>query len=428
MGCINKNLKDNQRLIQDFSETRVNQLFDEYFPNENPSYSEFISNPNVKEALGIIPISKVKSEIGKAFGKEISSRELRILKKSISDINDKLLGYSYKLFNIKQKGESDNYSWGIRKINSNINIQAKIDRLKQRINTNKQIRNLEDNQFNYPDINQTIKPGVEELFNENKELSAIGTKEQYSIYLNSKGYKNIYYHYSTSDEKFDKFSKDKIGTANLQDTSGVDTVSLVDNFKLAQAFGQFGLSVYPMSAEDVISFSEEYANAHNKNIVFVGINNNIVNEGKVFKTSLANGFEINVENINALDILGSKQDIEGFKKFVSTQQLYSQYLESLNKPNTNPILQGNQTNVEEIITQLEKDGLLEIDCKGKLKAKDGLRDNFTKGGKWKVIKDLKGYPTHKKGGVDLTIGKDGVKIKNSNTEFTAKHGLVIPKN
>ena len=25
-------------------------------------------------------------------------------------------------------------------------------------------------------------------------------------------------------------------------------------------------------------------------------------------------------------------------------------------------------------------------------------------------------------------GKDGVKIKNGNTEFTAKHGLVIPKN
>lgn len=171
MGCINKNLKDNQRLIQDFSETRVNQLFDEYFQDENPSYGEFISNPNVKEALGIIPISKVKSEIGKAFGKEISSRELKILKKSISNINDKLLGHSYKLFNIKQKGESDNYSWGLRKINSNINIQAKIDRLKQRINTGKQIRNLEDNQFNFPDINQTIKSNTTnsnkvELFNQ----------------------------------------------------------------------------------------------------------------------------------------------------------------------------------------------------------------------------------------------------------------------
>ena len=109
------------------------------------------------------------------------------------------------------------------------------------------------------------------------------------------------------------------------------------------------------------------------------------------------------------------------------QQLYSQYLESLNKPNTNPILQGNQKNIEEIITQLEKEGLLEIDCKGKLKAEKGLATSFVKGGKWKVIKDLKGYPTHKEGGVDLTIGKGGVSIKNGNTQFTAKHGLVIPK-
>ena len=75
------------------------------------------------------------------------------------------------MFNIKQKGESDNYSWGLRKINSNINIQAKIDRLKQRINTGKQIRNLEDNQFNFPDINQTIKSNTTnsnkvELFNQ----------------------------------------------------------------------------------------------------------------------------------------------------------------------------------------------------------------------------------------------------------------------
>ena len=110
------------------------------------------------------------------------------------------------------------------------------------------------------------------------------------------------------------------------------------------------------------------------------------------------------------------------------QQLYSKYLESLNKPNTNPILQGNQTNIEEIITQLEKEGVLEIDCKGKLKAEKGLATSFVKGGKWKVIKDLKGYPTHKEGGVDLTIGKNGVSIKNGNTQFTAKHGLVIPKN
>jgi hypothetical protein len=103
---------------------------------------------------------------------------------------------------------------------------------------------------------------------------------------------------------------------------------------------------------------------------------------------------------------------------------------------SNPELTANQVyealgfekHVEEIITQLEKDGLLEIDCKGKLKAEKGLATSFTKGGKWKLVKDLKDYPTHKEGGVDLTIGKNGVTIKNGNTQFTAKYGLVIPKN
>lgn len=91
------------------------------------------------------------------------------------------------------------------------------------------------------------------------------------------------------------------------------------------------------------------------------------------------------------------------------------------------ITEVQESDVEAKVKELEKEGLLEIDCKG-LKAEKGLVTSFTKGGKWKLIKDLKGYPTHKEGGVDLTIGKDGVKIKNGNTEFTAKHGLVIPKN
>jgi hypothetical protein len=87
-----------------------------------------------------------------------------------------------------------------------------------------------------------------------------------------------------------------------------------------------------------------------------------------------------------------------------------------------------QEDIEAKVRELEKEGLLEIDCKGKLKAEKGLVTSFTKGGKWKIIKDLKGYPIHKEGGVDLTIGKNGVSIKNGNIQFTAKHGLVIPKN
>ena len=79
--------------------------------------------------------------------------------------------------------------------------------------------------------------------------------------------------------------------------------------------------------------------------------------------------------------------------------------------------------LQELINNKE----IEKDCTGKLKAEKGLATSFAKGGTWKVIKDLKGYPTHKEGGVDLTIGKGGVSIKNGNTQFTAKYGLVIPK-
>ena len=45
-----------------------------------------------------------------------------------------------------------------------------------------------------------------------------------------------------------------------------------------------------------------------------------------------------------IHILSSKSDIQGFKDFVtkSSSAVYSQYLDSLNKPNNSPILQGNQ--------------------------------------------------------------------------------------
>ncbi len=136
-----------------------------------------------------------------------------------------------------------------------------------------------------------------------------------------------------------------------------------------------------------------------------------------------------------------KEDLSANNPWDDSEQK-NQFLQLLNKNNNwvtffiksiiqdtakQTITEVQESDVEAKVKELEKEGLLEIDCKG-FKAKDGLKTTFTKGGKWKVIKDLKGYPTHKEGGVDLTIGKEGVKIKNGNTEFTAKHGLVIPKN
>lgn len=63
------------------------------------------------------------------------------------------------------------------------------------------------------------------------------------------------------------------------------------------------------------------------------------------------------------------------------------------------------------------------------KAEQGMKSSkFTKGGTWKIIKDLQGYPTHEKGGVDLMIGKDGVSITSGQSNFKAEYGLVLPYN
>jgi hypothetical protein len=145
-------------------------------------------------------------------------------------------------------------------------------------------------------------------------------------------------------------------------------------------------------------------------------------------------------NATAPDWMGI-EDLEQ-KPFIEKDVKGNQFLQLLNKDNNwvtffvksiiqdsarQTVTEVQESDVEAKVRELEKEGLLEIDCKG-LKAEKGLVTSFTKGGKWKLIKDLKDYPTHKEGGVDLTIGKDGVKIKNGNSEFTAKHGLVIPKN
>jgi hypothetical protein len=69
--------------------------------------------------------------------------------------------------------------------------------------------------------------------------------------------------------------------------------------------------------------------------------------------------------------------------------------------------------------------LLEIDC-SKVKAKDGIRGKFNKGSQWEIVKDLKGYPSHSQGGVDVKIGKNGFSFTRDNGVIEAKNGLVLP--
>jgi hypothetical protein len=68
------------------------------------------------------------------------------------------------------------------------------------------------------------------------------------------------------------------------------------------------------------------------------------------------------------------------------------------------------------------------DDEGNPCAVNGLKGSkFKKGGKWEIIKEFKGK-SHAQGGIDIEIGKGGIKMSNKQGKFEAKYGLIIPKN
>jgi hypothetical protein len=135
--CLNPNDPNVKRMVKDFGESKVSNLIQEFFNSETPTYEEFIKNKNVKEALGLIPISKVKEEIGKSFPKEISDRQKNILFKTISTKNNynkaNNISIVYMAYNVERIGQADLNTWGLRKVKGNLDIDAKIERAKSRV-------------------------------------------------------------------------------------------------------------------------------------------------------------------------------------------------------------------------------------------------------------------------------------------------------
>jgi len=135
--CLNLSDKNVSRMVKDFGELNVSQLVDTYFGDNVPTYDEFINNKNIKEQLGIIPISKVKSEIGTTFSKELSTDRMIQLKKAISNTNNKNfkagVPETYLLINYKRVGQADLYTWGLRKVAGTLDIEAKLENAKSKL-------------------------------------------------------------------------------------------------------------------------------------------------------------------------------------------------------------------------------------------------------------------------------------------------------
>lgn len=87
----------------------------------------------------------------------------------------------------------------------------------------------------------------------------------------------------------------------------------------------------------------------------------------------------------------------------------------------------NREQADHIQSLIQSGEITYTDDNGKPCASAGGRMNdFTRGQKWEIVKDLKGYPSHAKGGVDLKITGSKIMFKNHNgLEIHAKQGLLV---
>jgi hypothetical protein len=180
-----------------------------------------------------------------------------------------------------------------------------------------------------------VKEGVSEVFKSNPELASVGTPEQYSQYLNTifpeSKVKDIVYH-GTPDGQFESFDVSKAGKTTYQPTEAIYFTS-----------GKRTADFYAEGSVDFSQFEsrEEYEAVKTAKVFSVILNakelklvdnpqaqspegdailrtkNKIVDNGIVDSPEYAHQYI--VFNPNQIYILGGKQDIEGFKQFVSTQ-------------------------------------------------------------------------------------------------------------
>lgn len=203
-------------------------------------------------------------------------------------------------------------------------------------------------QLNEDNNNANIKPGVEELFNENPELSKIGTVEQYASYLdtifpNSK-VKDIVYHGTDrlrgksgiNREGFKKPNRDRLIGGKKQigifftDKENASKFSKDLQVDLTeQAANRFGDSLSDEYKEQLRNESNPILipaiiNASNPiNLTRRELQNqwsdlpNKVNSVLVTDLEGKYGYEKVVFEPEQIHVIGSKNDINGFKDFMS---------------------------------------------------------------------------------------------------------------
>src|SRR5574343_368027 len=184
----------------------------------------------------------------------------------------------------------------------------------------------------------SIKAGVNDLFNSNPELSKVGSPEQYSQYLDSifpdSKVKDIVYR---GDENYN------VGENILSRVGGnkyTNGIYFTKNRREAAGY----INDPKKKTTHILSAVLDLKNPKITNIYDKEINTNALSENDIknFKSknidgldiglSVEQGFEYLVFEPEQIHILGSKQDIQGFKTWVNNNQ----YQQISNNTETNP--------------------------------------------------------------------------------------------
>jgi hypothetical protein len=169
-----------------------------------------------------------------------------------------------------------------------------------------------------------VKEGVPELFESNPELAAIGTPEQYSAYLNSifpdSKVKDIVYHGSL--DEITKFNENQhFGTpdqANLRVLRKADDEDRYDDIRIYPALINVSNSKEVNDAG--FDWSKEIQKAKKEgfdSLTYFNEGENYAGSEGDYKYSDNSYLVFSPKNSH---ILGNKQDIEGFKKFVQSEE------------------------------------------------------------------------------------------------------------
>ena len=170
-----------------------------------------------------------------------------------------------------------------------------------------------------------IKQGVDFVFEQNPELSKIGTPEQYSLYLDTifpeSKVRDIVYH--RTNEKFDVFDKSKISKTNANrfyfsplntGRYGNHVIQAVLNIKnLAKPSNEEFIKTLNKEHPEYTEGKSQYFHLPSQ----IYVNANKYGYDGVFEFEGTNDDEYSVYHPEQIHRLGSKSDLEKFKEFVA---------------------------------------------------------------------------------------------------------------